>query len=174
LWAVGDSKTVNGTWGTTAAFWITDHRIRDASFDNGGLNGQSVTGWRTIIDTTLAGISKNYDDVFIDLGVNDSTPGDATWQSNYAYIVDAIHTKWPSAKIIISYPWKRSWGASTAACHTAIDAMLSTRGPWAVAGDDEAVWLEGGDNGVTMTSDGVHYSTAGDNKKATLVEIELP
>jgi hypothetical protein len=26
---------------------------------------------------------------------------------------------------------------------------------------DERVWLEGGDDGATMTTDGVHYSSAG-------------
>lgn len=42
-----------------------------------------------------------------------------------------------------------------------IDAIIADYPGRCYAGHDERIWLEGGDNGATMTYDGTHYSAAG-------------
>jgi hypothetical protein len=96
------------------------------------------------------------------LGVNDTTalPAEATWKANYLYIVDAMNVKWPNAIIYIAKVWGRT---ETADCNTLagwIDDIVASRAFLRV-GHDERGWLEGGDDGVTMTTDGIHYSVAG-------------
>lgn len=102
--------------------------------------------------------------LLFNLGVNDvaqGLPSQAVWEANLAYILDAFHAKWPNIQVYVARPWYR---ANPAGCDTIagwIANVVTARAGWATLGPDERVWLEGGDDGATMTSDGTHYSAAG-------------
>ncbi len=60
----------------------------------------------------------------------------------------------------------RVWGRTfDAQCDliddTYIPNVLSSRGAFAAVGPDERIFLEHGDDGVTMTSDGIHPNATG-------------
>jgi len=97
----------------------------------------------------------------INVGVNDVNPEKATWKANYQYVIDALVAKWSDAEIFIVKPWKRSGGAKIDSMAIWIDQLINENPTTCFYGHDERVWLEGGDDGATMTSDGTHYSVAG-------------
>jgi lysophospholipase L1-like esterase len=114
--------------------------------------------------------------VLVNLGVNDVgivgldlALTEAQFKADYATILDAIHAHWPSAMVGCASVWKRGaiYQDALDSVNTWIAAVRADgRSAWTFAGPDEQVWLEGGDNGVTMTTDGVHYSTAGQTENA--------
>lgn len=103
-------------------------------------------------------------DIGIGLGVNDiyySMPDETAWKTNYLSIIDAITAKWPSARVFLAYPWAQGKGTESATAHGWIDDIIAARPGVAFAGPDEAVWIEGGDDGATNTTDGIHLSATG-------------
>lgn len=147
------------------------------SLPSGGNAGYTVAltvGW---IDDNLSSIVKEPQAVLCNLGSNDVYNGDiveATWKTNYEYIVDAILTQWPSVTVYIAKSWRRGY---TADCNTIAgwidDIILDYPGGNVLVGHDERTWLEGGDDGATMTSDGIHYSEAGQTECAAQWEAIL-
>jgi lysophospholipase L1-like esterase len=164
----GDSKVYANTMEPVLAANLSsadaDHTWRVAAL---GRAGWTAAMWAGQIDTDLATLSDIPEFVVVNLGTNDVEPNaaplvEATWEADYAYILDAIHTKWPNAKVYCARTWRRyNNGDQTAMDDTWIPAVLSTRSTWADVGIDERVILEGGDNGVTYTSDGIHPNAAG-------------
>lgn len=143
---------------------------------NWGVNASTVADHAGTIDASIAayvaaGLPAP-EVVLINLGVNDvatALPDEATWKADYGYILDAYHAAFPSTTIYVTKPWFRAQPARCVTIAGWIDTILGTRGPWAVVGDLEATWLEGGDNGATMTVDGTHYSVAGAAAKVAQV-----
>lgn len=89
-------------------------------------------------------------------------------------VLDALHARWPLAQIGVSHVWYRGKTAECAALNGWIDTVLADgRLDWTYPGDDESVWLEGGDDGATMTMDGVHYSAAGQTEKDVRVRAAM-
>lgn len=99
----------------------------------------------------------------INLGTNDiyTLPDSATWVNNYTSIVETVRVKFSNSIFFLSRPWKVGETADAATMATWIAAVISKHPDYCFVGDDEAIWLEGGDAGTTMTADGVHYSAAG-------------
>ena len=139
-------------------------------------SGSRTEVLQTTIDASLAAISTQQEVVLYNMGANDiyhdngaggidvGLPLEADWKADTAYILDAIHAHSPAATIYAMDTWVRVPPAAVgdmATLKTWRAAVLATRGPWAVAGPDEDVFLENGDNGVTYTSDGVHPNAAG-------------
>ena len=141
-------------------------RIGGVAYDaltNWGQNGANVAAIRSTIDANLAATvpTSPVDYVLISMGTNDRGGAtEATWKADYLYTLDAIHAKWPGAKVVLARPWARGYDAICATFHTWIDDIIAARS-FAIAGPDEAVWKKAGDDGAAMTSDGIHYSTAG-------------
>lgn len=107
--------------------------------------------------------------VLFNLGVNDIStglPAEATWEANVVSIITAMQAEWPSVKIVFMLPWYRDGGEGNNTVATRLGHIVSGRESWVSIGPDERVWLEGGDDGATMTSDGVHYSAAGNAEAA--------
>jgi lysophospholipase L1-like esterase len=129
--------------------------------------GYTVTNMYSAIDGFLANHnteSSVYDYVFlINLGANDvaNLPDGATWKTRYTYIIDAVLTKYPTTKIYLTKPWRRNYGTECDTLAGYIDDLVALYPGQCYVGDDERTWLEGGDNGATMSTDGVHYSEAG-------------
>lgn len=101
--------------------------------------------------------------VLSNYGTNDLAvlPVEATWRANYQTIIDAIMAAQPGARIYIVKPWKRGYTANANTMAGWIDTIVAANPGVAFVGHDERTWLEGGDDGATMTIDGVHYSAAG-------------
>lgn len=130
-----------------------------------GTGGANVATLRAGVDAAIAArstaIAPTY--ILINAGVNDasSLPVEATWKTNYTYILDAFHTQWPIAKIYCMRVWSRG---NTTNCNTLaswLADVISTRDSFTFVGPDERVFLENGDNGVTYTTDGIHPNRPG-------------
>lgn len=160
--AYGDSKTLGGTWEATLETALETASGREWSTWQIARGGHTVAQMQALIDADLLGLHQNPAHILCNLGANDSSPlpVEATWKANYLYIADAMHTKWPNALIYIAKAWVQGRDAACDTLATWTDDIVASRA-FLRAGHDERVWLEGGDNGATMTSDGVHYSVAG-------------
>jgi lysophospholipase L1-like esterase len=183
---MGDSKSISAnSWGTTllaelnAAGASINFNWSEITPRNWAVNGTTVAALKSSINTYLA--SHTIDPrasqyVFlINFGSNDAplAPLEATWKSDYAYIIDAILVKYPAAKIYITKPWGTSYAAWWTTFSTWIDDIVALYPGQVFVGDDERTWLEGGDNGATNTIDGVHYSAAGQTAKVAAIRAAL-
>lgn len=128
-----------------------------------GVSGEGVAGIFDYVDANLAAAPYAATIVLLNAGSNDAAPGtiEATFKTEYQNIIDAYHTKWPTALIYCAKPWKRGYGAYCDTMSTWIDDLIAANPGVCFAGHDERVWMEGGDDGATMTYDGTHYSDAG-------------
>ena len=165
MMAIGDSKTANNpNWPDYVTSTVNPLIVhRPARFATGGWTTQVV---KDGIDAALAARSDTPDMVCINLGANDVNTGDpgATWRTNTEYIVDAIHTKWPNARVYLTKVWRRNTGLQAvgiAAINGYTDTIVAARSSWLSVAVNEANIIEGGDDGVTYTSDGVHPNEAG-------------
>lgn len=160
--ALGDSKTyvTYGDWmsrlNTTKLPYFTEEPGRIAG-----------NGWRSdtlynVIDARLAAAYYTPNYIFINIGVNDyAVTSEADFKTYMLYVIDALHTKWPSAPIYMAKTWKRGLGGWPDTFAGYVDDIIAARPGVVQLGHDERVWLEGGDDGATMTIDGRHYSDAG-------------
>lgn len=102
--------------------------------------------------------------VLLTLGVNDTIfglPVEATFKTNYAKVLDDIHTALPNATILVALPWARGRTANCATVSGWISTVVSARSSFAAVAINEAVLIENGDDGATYTDDGVHPNAAG-------------
>jgi len=179
--AVGDSKT----WGqndSTATFANGNNGwpmmlANTTTLIEAPRNGVAGRTWATAaaaVDTELTAYAYVPNYIFINLGANDvlSLPAQATIEANIAYVLDAYHTKFPSAALYVDYPWR---SGTDAACNTLAGYIDNVRGSraWALAGLDERATLKGSDNGATYYSDGVHPDAAGHAYWAALRKAAL-
>jgi len=139
------------------------------------VGGRAVT-LSTGVDAWIAAADRAPEWALVDIGINDlSAPAtsEADYKTQLAYTLDAIHAAWPSCKALVSKIWGRGFDAQADTMAGWIDSVLATRSPWAAVGDDERVWMKGSDNGATMSSDGIHYSSAGNTEKAIRVRVAM-
>lgn len=116
------------------------------------LNGGSG---RPSLATALAATTLTPDYVLVDIGVNDiGVTSQATFESQYGQILDALSAKWASAKLLYSKVWKN--GAAFATINGYIATVVSTRPAWTL-GNDETTWLSTAGN----NADGLHPSSVG-------------
>ena len=172
--ALVESPTRIAAGGTTVRDWATDQ----------GTNGvlYATYGAGRPIDLALAAAVGTPNYILCNLGVNDTRyeegtahsgathggPFDfATWITNYEYILDAFHTKWPNAQIYIMRPWCATADVPTRPADfgtmddTSIPAIIAARSSFCFLGPDERGFLQGSDNGATYTIDGVHPTPGG-------------
>lgn len=113
----------------------------------------------------MAPITNNHVAALLNIGANDASAAEAAWKANVNSVLDAIHAKFPTALVYITKPWRRDAVAAMNTLAGWIDTVVAGRA-FARAGDDERTWMEGGDNGATNTTDGIHYSVAGQTAAA--------
>lgn len=131
---------------------------------HGGLTAATwrngTTGWNGI-DTELAANNpaKPPAFVFVNIGTNEvpSLPVEATWKADFAYSLDAIHTKWPNARVMVELVWRETYDTQCDTLATWTQDVLSTRS-WATAPIDERVYFA--PNEATYSSDGAHLDLA--------------
>lgn len=166
IFPLGDSKTagvVTASWPYAIGSPFTEHTIRQTG------TGYTIAALKADIDAVLAVRYEIPNFCLFNIGVNDHAKTDADTNqmtTDLVYILDAIHTKWPSAHCYLSHVWGRTYPCVSA--NSSIDQAISARSSFAYAGPDERVWLENGDDGATYTTDGVHYNAAGIAKAGTL------
>ena len=132
------------------------------------VSGATVVSMAALVDSQIAALITSQagvpiSSVLINLGANDvgSMPAEATYKTNLAYIMDAFHAAFPSAQVYVARTWRRGYAAESNTLAGWIATVVGARAGWGNLGFDERVWLEGGNDGATMTTDGIHYSTAG-------------
>lgn len=164
----GDSKSLS-TYGNELAGLLTSGNqvgtVRPAQI---AANGATVAIREAAITTDLAARVDTPNFILCNLGIvdigsnefNDSAARDI-WVTKYQTIIDAIHAKWPNARIGILRVWARTYPHLDLMDDTYIPQVIAGRA-WASLGPDERDFLENGDDGVTYTSDGVHSNAAGE------------
>ena len=100
-------------------------------------------------------------------------PLEAAFKADYAYLLDAFHTKWPAALVGVNLPWVRGRDADCATLAGWITAVLAPRAAWTFVAMDEAVTIKAGDNGAAYTYDGVHLSEAGITVAANRIKTTM-
>lgn len=134
-----------------------------------GRGGFSVaTGASTFQSTVDADITARAtsiapDYILVNMGVNDTgtPPSQSNFVNGYLYVLDALHTAWPNARIGCMRIWSRNEDADSATINGYINLAIAARS-FAFAGPDESVFLKNGaDNGTTYTADGIHPNRAG-------------
>lgn len=164
MFYTGDSKTaVNWQTGFAA---LLDAALPSHYYVNNyehAHEAYKVADLKASIDADLALVSATCHYAFVNIGINDilnGLPADREQvESDFRYILDAIHAKWPSCRVMVALIWAR---ATADGRHDTFDDVwipsVLSQCLYAEVGVDERIWIEGGDNGVTNTYDGVHYS----------------
>lgn len=129
--------------------------------------GATVASRKATVDADIAArATEPIRALLVNLGVNDISgglPSQAQWEADLGYILDAFHTQYPPIQVYVMRPWM-GYCITNPDCDTVatwIGNVVTARAGWANLGPDERVWLENGDGGVTMTTDLIHYSAAG-------------
>lgn len=159
IWCYGDSKTAGSgltpsysNW-TTLLSILTNTIIKPATLAASGLNTLVAAGR---IDADLAATVGIPDYVCWQVGVNDiGVMTETQYKTSLAYCLDAIHAKFPNAKIFISDSWQRGADAASDTMALYRDEVIATR-PWCYTGPDERIYLKSDDDGHEYTVDGVH------------------
>ena len=162
---VGDSRSIpSNSWPDTLTTAITAAVSPNTWANNNVAQGaQGAAYFSTNIATILAGQPDNHTTVLINLGVNDfGVLTDPTWTADMLTTIDAIHSKWIGAQVYLMRTWKRGFDSDANTYATSIANIVAARPSFVHLGPDEAVWLKGSDNGATNTTDGIHYSAAGE------------
>jgi lysophospholipase L1-like esterase len=127
-----------------------------------GIGGMTTADMAARVASDIAGFVQSPNFVLLNVGVNDigTLPAEATWKADYATALDAFNAKWPTIKVLCARPWKQNGMTDANTLAVWISDLIATRS-WCSLGIDERVFLEGGDNGATYTSDGTHPTHAG-------------
>jgi lysophospholipase L1-like esterase len=176
LLTFGDSKTWAGGWQGPLETELETETGQTWTSYNGGANSAALTihagnqGWAVnylnVLDAQMLEaptVQQARVIALINIGVNDfccSGFNGAAWKTAMLTLIDRISQRWPDSEKYIAIPWSRGHDAEADAMSVLIDEVIIER-PTVRRGPDERVWLKGADDGATMTSDGVHYSAAG-------------
>jgi lysophospholipase L1-like esterase len=166
---IGDSKTARNGWQDGLMTALNAEVTTDLwAYKNIGIGSTTVAYWATNIGTLLTAVNMTAPTyILINLGINEggSPPGEVEWKANYQTIIDTLLTRWPDTDIYLAQPWSQPLDdARVIDEHDWIDELVALDTDHLHVGHNEAVWLEGGDDGATMTSDGVHYTAAGNTE----------
>lgn len=161
--AIGDSKTDGDPW---VDYLITFLGAGWSEFTpRMGYAGYGVASVSAAVIAALAPQAAPPVAVLINVGANDigTLPAEATWKSYLRSMLNHLIVTCANSRLYIARPWRRGYAADCDTLATWIAAVTyEYGGVYVHLGTDERVWLEGGDDGATMTTDGIHYSVAGE------------
>lgn len=166
--SAGDSKTWLNLYQPTLTALLntaTGQRWRDI-YPRPAYNGQTLAQLVAHLSADIAALNEGTPTYWLlNVGANDvvSLPAEATWKANLRTYLQTVHTALPDCLIYIMQVWRRNEAAD---CDTLdgwiVDVVAEAEFlSYAFVGPDERVFLEGGDDGVTNTSDGIHPNAAG-------------
>lgn len=174
---VGDSKTDENynTWPFTL------ETVRHAEIVDGGLTDTTVIEWGAPGYVASRCAAGPYFFALLDLGVNDfpsipdipTVQDKATFKAAYISILDQLNTLRPGILVFCAYPWARTFDIQADIVAGWIAECIAVRS-FARVGHDERIWLKGNDDGATMTTDGTHYSVAGESEIIVQWQSKLP
>lgn len=179
---LGDSKTAGSggyPWQPTlqgSLLTATGQPWQTTTNAIGGLTlASALSQFTSLMAMSVPSADRAVKDVLLNFGVNDlasvsgfeTTEGRALWRSQWVAMFDAVHARFANARIWVMRPWS-ALGADASYDVMAGDiaTAVADRSSYTFVGPDERVWLKGGDDGATMTLDGVHYSAAGSSECA--------
>jgi len=163
---IGDSRTAadaGNTWPTTltSALNVATSGTSTWRHDNVGQSASTAGTWAASIAAVLAEQTQNHIRALVSIGVNDfDVATEAAWKANMLTVTDAVVARWPAALVYLARPWKRNYNA-TADTYAGWIADLVAARTYMRSGPDERATIKAGDDGATMTTDGIHYSAAG-------------
>lgn len=172
----GDSKTAMGIYQpylSTNLNVATSTKWAEIAPGAVAVSGYTIGDLRNEIDARLAAIPASAGTpayILCNVGANDvntTLPTQGDWTTRYLYNADAMHAKYPNALMYIAKPWRAGKETNCNTIAGWIDAMIPQRNFLRNGIDERAVTdggaavLEGGDNGATRTSDGIHPNAAG-------------
>lgn len=165
----GDSKTYANIWSSIVVGGLTNSTNevwRIPCYDL-GISGARAVTMATAINTNIEKIPVNTSIFIINIGVNDtsSMPTESSWKGYVTASIEALRSRCPNINFYISHIWRRGYATQSATINSWIDDIIASY-EYVFAGPDESVWLENGDDGITYTSDGIHYNAAGNLKAA--------
>ena len=173
--ALGDSKTADGVWTDTLVTNLTTATGHAWTLYNGGAANATLASTAPGIAGTLAVINPTepVTHVLMNWGANDvvSLPAEATWETDYETIIDAVHAKWPLATIYLSRPWRQTYDTESTTLVTWIGTVQAARSTFTVLADDENVWFK--PNVATHSDDGIHWNVVGNAAKATATQTAM-
>lgn len=168
---VGDSKMTYALGDVPGKFY-TSRLFFDEVPARQAVGGHTMTQAKAAIDATLAAANETPELCFFNVGINnaDSPPDESAFKADFQYILDAIHTKWPTTKIyIMNGVYKAS---NPPGCNTIsgwLNDVLLLNSGYCYAWADERVWFAA--NMGLYSSDGVHYTNAGAAEAARLGRV---
>jgi lysophospholipase L1-like esterase len=123
--------------------------------------GWTMVNVQAAIDAWLASAVGTPKKVLLYLGANDvlAMPVEATYKSNLAYIIDAIHAKWANALIYVGCGGRTGEEANTATLTGWNAAVIATKSPYTKVGINYTPIFSG--NEATLLADSVHPNNAG-------------
>lgn len=160
LLCLGDSKTYNDPWPHLLADALTTATsTKYVAREDIAVGGYSVTELLAYVPGQLALRNDSVSTICINIGANDipAPTSQAQFETNLTALIDLLLVKYPTAEIYVAKIWRRSYPANVITINGYIDTVVASYSGVSVhLGHDESVWMEGGDDGVTYTSDGVH------------------
>ena len=164
---LGDSKTLDESWTTlltnaleakSGTDWASDIYAQGST-----TLALAVANLATLLTHIPTGTAGSCLHVLVNLGANEmaSMPSAATWKANYWTLIDAIVAQQPGALVYPVKPWYRGKDSEALTMAGWVDDVIAQRPTVTRLGHNEYRWLRGADDGATMTTDGVHYSAAG-------------
>lgn len=126
-------------------------------------SGYTVALMKPLIDADIAVRYDAPSHILCNLGANDvnTVIVQASFESDYGYILDAFHERFPDARIIVALVGRQSFDSQCNTLNGYIANVVGARSSFASIGPDERLLLKGSDNYATYTVDGVHPNPAG-------------
>lgn len=136
------------------------------------LGSTTTLYWTNNLPPALASFSgsgHSVQNILVNLGLNDvaGAVDQATFQTRFGSILDAFHARFPDALVFVAHVWGRTYDAQVGDYNSSIDTIVAARAAWAKAGLDSPTVIKGNDNGATNTTDGTHYTAAGNSAAAS-------
>lgn len=157
--AIGDSKTVglqccadkNGFRDDLLLMLSAHDQHNDVEFSGVlAVSGQTTANIRALLPAFIAGQSVAPDFIFVNVGTNDipwirtGATTEAPWKDDMGAILDALHTEWPDAQILVTRPMVVTYEVETDRLNDEwMPDVMATRSPWAAWGVDEREILPG-------------------------------
>ena len=167
--ALGDSRTVSsagaGKWPSLLTRYSRGYEFLEKPTRLAG-SAWKVVNLKVGIDASLAAASGTPTFAWIDIGINDNgVTAEASFKSDFQYVLDAIHTKWPNIYIYVDNVDKDA--TDTTDINAWINFVIASRSTFTLLGTDEADYLPGN------TTDGVHFTEYGYYLKASAILTRL-
>jgi lysophospholipase L1-like esterase len=163
---IGDSKTA-GTGDDTGhggyPIRMTDDQATFVEYPTRIATGSwKVADAKAAIDAALAAAVGDPSKVIVGLGTNDCAPAtsQSSFESDYLYILDAVHAKWSTATVYCQSVWNHNSDSDSDTIDAYIANCVTARSTFALLGVDERMLIKPQYADLTI-ADHVHWNPTG-------------